>query len=183
MTKIIRETHVSIPEGVEVQIQDTKVTIKGKRGAIEKIFYHPRLTINYQDKKLNVTCKEKTPYMLDKMMIHTFRAHLHNMIKGVQDGYTAKLKVCSGHFPITVTAEGNTLTIKNFLGEKNPRKAKLYPGVKAKVEGEVITLEGTDKEAVGQSAARIENATRITNRDRRIFQDGCYILLKPGEEQ
>ena len=182
MTKIIRETEVPIPEGVEVQIQDSMITIKGKKGAIAKKFYHPRLVLCFEDKKLRVTCQEKKPNITDKMMINTFRAHIHNMIHGVQDGYSAKLKVCSGHFPITVNLEGDTIVVKNFLGEKNPRKAKLYPGVKAKVEGDIISLEGSDKEAVGQSAARIENATRITNRDRRIFQDGCYIIAKPGEE-
>ncbi len=181
MTKLIRETTMDIPPDVDIHITGTQVRFKAKKGESSRTFYHPRIHMVLEGKTLTIKCPEKRISTNDKMMINTFRAHIRNMIKGVQEGYTARLKVCSGHFPITVTVDGSTILIKNFLGEKNPRKAHLYTNVKAKIEGDTILLEGADKEAVSQSAARIENATRITNRDRRIFQDGCYIIKKPGD--
>lgn len=110
-------------------------------------------------------------------------AHIVNMFNGVTDGYFAKLKVCSGHFPMQVKVEGTKLQIKNFLGEKIPRAASILNGVKVEVKGDMIEVNGIDKEKVAQTAANIEQATRITNRDRRIFQDGCYLVVKAGEEQ
>ena len=48
------------------------------------------------------------------------------------------------------------------------------------IKGDIIIVEGIDKELAGQTAARIEQSTRITNKDRRVFQDGCYITDKAG---
>ena len=86
------------------------------------------------------------------------------------------------HFPITTKIEGNEFIIKNFLGERKDRKAKILPGVEVKVDGEMITLEGSDKEKTGQTAANIEQATKVRNKDRRIFQDGIFMLEKAGRK-
>lgn len=83
---------------------------------------------------------------------------------------------------MTVTLDGSTVSIKNFLGEKVPRKARLSKDIKVQIQGDIIVVTGLDKEKVGQGAATIEQTTRITNKDRRIFQDGCFIILKPGVE-
>jgi len=47
------------------------------------------------------------------------------------------------------------------------------------VDGEEVTLSGSDKEAVGQTAADIEQLTRVSGKDNRVFQDGVYITQKP----
>ena len=83
---------------------------------------------------------------------------------------------------MNVTVDSSNVMIKNFLGEKVPRKARILDGVKVQVQGDIILVNGLDKEKVGQTAATIEQTTRITNKDRRIFQDGCYIISKPGDE-
>jgi large subunit ribosomal protein L6 len=117
------------------------------------------------------------------MMIGTFTSHIKNMIKGVTELYVYKLKVCSGHFPITVQATKDDFIVKNFLGETIPRKMKLVKGVSVKVEGEIVTVESTDKEIAGRTASDIEQLVRITNRDRRIFQDGIWMTEKAGKVQ
>mgnify|MGYP001231582226 FL=1 len=70
------------------------------------------------------------------------------------------------------------LTVKNFLGEKNARVADVPVGVSAKVQDKDIILESVDRELAGIAASRIEQLTRVTNKDRRIFQDGIYITGK-----
>lgn len=82
---------------------------------------------------------------------------------------------------MNVALKGDELSIKNFLGEKVPRVMKIQPDVKVKIDGEKIVVEGIDIEKCGQCAANIEKTTRITNRDRRIFQDGIWITSKPGK--
>jgi large subunit ribosomal protein L6 len=69
------------------------------------------------------------------------------------------------------------------LGEKIPRYANIISGVEINVKGQEITITSHDIEAAGQTAANIEKATKVRNRDRRIFQDGIYIVEKPGREK
>jgi large subunit ribosomal protein L6 len=52
------------------------------------------------------------------------------------------------------------------------------PGVKVTVKDRDIIVEGADLEAVAQTAANIEKATKIKDKDRRIFVDGIYIYKK-----
>ncbi|MBI2078742.1 MAG: 50S ribosomal protein L6, partial [Euryarchaeota archaeon] len=58
------------------------------------------------------------------------------------------------------------------------RKATILPGVKVDVKGDQVTVTGIDLEKVSQTAANIETATHIRNRDIRVFQDGIYIVQK-----
>lgn len=81
---------------------------------------------------------------------------------------------------MNVAVSGNELVIKNFLGEAVPRRVEIMQGAEVKVNGEEITVKSCNVEIAGQTAAKIETACRITNRDRRIFQDGCYIFDKAG---
>jgi large subunit ribosomal protein L6 len=74
----------------------------------------------------------------------------------------------------------NVLVVKNFLGEKVDRRIKLVEGVDVKVDKEIIELESHDREKAGQCAANIEKGTRVRNKDRRVFQDGIFIIEKPG---
>ncbi|WP_297477442.1 50S ribosomal protein L6 [Thermococcus sp.] len=174
----VRE-EVEIPEGVEVTVENNVVKVKGPKGELEREFSYPGVKIFTEDGKV-VVFKE-FPRKRDIAIARTFKAHIANMIKGVTEGFTYKLKAVYSHFPMTVKVQGDEVLIENFLGEKNPRRAKILPGVTVKVRGQEVIVEGIDKEAVGQTAANIEQATRITKWDRRVFQDGVYIVEKAGK--
>ena len=174
----VRE-EVEIPEGVEVTVEGNVVKVKGPKGELERELKYPGVKIFTEDGK--VVIYKEFPRKKDIAIARTFKAHIANMIKGVTEGFTYKLKVVYSHFPVTVKVQGDEVVIENFLGEKNPRRAKILPGVTVKVRGQEITVEGIDKEAVGQTAANIEQATRITKWDRRVFQDGIYIVEKAGK--
>ncbi|WP_297549309.1 50S ribosomal protein L6 [Thermococcus sp.] len=174
----IRE-EVEIPEGVEVTVEGNTVKVKGPKGELQRELKYPGVKIFTEDGK--VVIYKEFPRKKDIAIARTFKAHIANMIKGVTEGFTYRLKVVYSHFPISVKVQGDEVIIENFLGEKAPRRAKILPGVTVKVRGQEIVVEGIDKEAVGQTAANIEQATRITKWDRRVFQDGIYIVEKAGK--
>ena len=103
------------------------------------------------------------------------------MFKGANEGFEYKLKILYSHFPMKVDVKEDNLVVDNFLGEKHSRKAKLIQGVEVKINGQDVNVTGIDKEKVSQTAANIEQATRIKNLDPRVFQDGIYITEKDGK--
>jgi len=171
---------IEIPEGVEVELAGSKVTINGKEGKNEREFDMANLSIEKKDNKIIIWHKKASKK--EKRRMNTIAAHIRNMIKGVQEKFEYKLKVCFSHFPITVEIKNNEAIIKNFLGEKVPRKIKLPEGIEAKVDKEIIIIKSVNKELAGMAAADLESVTRISSRDRRIFQDGIFITNKCGEE-
>ena len=94
------------------------------------------------------------------------------------EGFEYRMKMVYSHFPIQLKLQGNRLEIANFLGEKKARYARIEPGVTAKIANDEVVLTGIDRELVGTSAANIEHATHIRNRDPRVFQDGIYIVQR-----
>ncbi|NMJ76869.1 50S ribosomal protein L6 [Nanohaloarchaea archaeon] len=97
------------------------------------------------------------------------------MVEGLQNDHVYHLKGVYAHFPMTIKTQNNQLVVENFMGERNPRKADIMEGVDVSVDGEEITVSGSDKENVAQTAARIEQLSEKGNRDPRTFQDGIYI--------
>lgn len=178
MKEEITET-VEIPEGVQASVEGRTVTVQGEKGSISREFPHPQVDIT-TDGEITLHCKKGSNR--ERTIIKSYTSHLRNMVEGVVEGHHYELKVCSGHFPMNVSLQGDTLEVKNFLGEKQPRTLPVLEGVDVKVEDDTITVDAVDKELAGQMAANIERLTRITNKDRRIFQDGIYMTIKDGKE-
>ncbi len=171
---------IEIPEGVEANIEGNSIVVKGNKGENKRTFNITNLVFEKKGNKIVVGNKKATKK--DKRMMNTIEAHVKNMIRGVQEKFEYKLKVCFSHFPITVEIKGNEGIIKNFLGEKTPRKFKIINGAEVKIDKDIITVTSTDKEIAGKISADFERATWIRMRDRRIFQDGIFITSKAGEE-
>ncbi|ADL19625.1 50S ribosomal protein L6P [Acidilobus saccharovorans 345-15] len=168
---------VEVPQGVTVRIEGLKVTVKGPKGEVQKDFSHARgVELRLENNKVIV--EARLADTRTKALVGTVAAHIKNMITGVSKGFRYKLKIISTHFPITVKVEKSRVVISNFLGEKAPRYATIMPGVTVKVQGQDIIVEGSDVEAVGQTAANIERATHITDFDRRKFMDGIFIYSR-----
>ena len=175
----IREI-LDIPTEVEVSLNSSLV-IKGPKGELKRKFITPNVKLSIEDKKIIISSLNDKK--AEKKLLYTVKSHIKNMIKGVIEGYVYKLQVCSLHFPMTVTIdkEKGFVIIKNFIGESKERKSKILPGVNVSLKGDIITVEGYDKESTGQTAANIETATKIRAKDRRIFQDGIYLTEKAGD--
>ena len=177
--KTLSET-AKIPEGVTVEIKGGLVSVKGPKGENKRNLANPKIKIEKKDNSIIVSAAKATKR--EKRDIGTFMSHIKNLMNGVKEPFVYKLKICSGHFPMSASSTKEDFTVKNYLGETVPRKIKLKKGVDVKVEGDIVTVESVDKETAGQTAADIEQLTRITNRDKRIFQDGIWMIEKPGKE-
>jgi large subunit ribosomal protein L6 len=169
---------IELPENVSAKLEGTVLTLSGPKGEVSRGFAHPKVTVEATGNTISLSVTKST--RREKKIFGAFIAHIKNSVTGVQEPHVYKLKICSGHFPMNVTVTGEEVQIKNFLGESVPRRAAIIPGAEIKINGTEIVVTSPDREAAGQMAARIESLCRITNRDRRIFQDGCYIVSKAG---
>jgi len=171
---------VEIPEGVSATVEGKELTIKGPKGEVKKTFIQPTIVFKVENNEIVFNIKKFTK--VEKSLLGTYKAHIKNLAKGVTEGHEYVLKICSGHFPMNVSIKNNKFQVKNYLGEKIPRILQVNPDVEVKVDGDKVTITGINKETVSQTAASIEQLTRRSNFDRRVFQDGIYIVNKDGKE-
>jgi len=171
---------IEIPGNVEVAVKGNQVIVKGNGNELIKIFDKGKVSIVFADNKITISAKGAT--RRESKMIGTIWACINNMIKGVGENFVYTLEICNVHFPMNVKVEGNEVIIKSFIGETVKRTAKILPAVKVDVKGSQIIVSSCDIEAAGQTAANLEKATRLTGRDRRIFQDGIFMTEKPGRK-
>jgi len=169
---------VPIPEQVSVQVEGRTVRVKGPLGSLQEDLSHLPVSINVNDNKVRL--ETTWPRKREIGMLGTAAAHVRNMLKGVTQGYRYELRTVYAHFPVTVKVDekAKVLKIENFTGEKTPRYAKIVEGVKVYVKGEDISVEGIDLKSVSQTAANIQDSTKIKKKDLRVFLDGIYVSGK-----
>jgi large subunit ribosomal protein L6 len=176
--KSINETLI-IPDKVEVSIQPGLFVVKGPKGSVTKRILIPGCTAKVENKTVVLSSAKAT--RREQKILFTARAHLRNLFRGVTEGHVYKLKICSGHFPMTVSVKNNVFEIKNFYGEVVSRRIPLIEGVTVKIAAPEIVVEGIDLDKTSQTAANIEQITRRPGFDFNRFQDGIYIVEKDGK--
>lgn len=171
---------IEVPDKVTASVEGQILTLKGPKGETSIEIKSRLLSLRLEEGK--IALESGKPTKENRKILGSFEAHIKNMIHGVLEPHNYTLKICSGHFPMTVSVTDNTLTIKNFLGEKVPRVLHLKKGAIVKVEAQLIHVTSANKEIAGQVAADIEQLTRRPGFDSRVFQDGCYLINKGGKE-
>jgi len=166
------EIEVELPEGFEAYYDGEVLEVSDGDETVEKKMKHALIEVETNG---SVTFSTESTKKNIKSIVKTFKSHTENMIEGLQDEHVYHLKGVYAHFPMTIKTQGGQLVVENFMGERNPRKADIMNGVDVSVDGEEIEVRGSDKEAVAQTAARIEQLSNKGNRDPRTFQDGIYI--------
>ena len=173
------EERIEAPSGVTLRITGDEVSVSGKLGALRRRLTHPAVSLTMDGGELRI--RSEMPTRREKAVVGTFAAHVRNMIVGVTAGFTYKMKIVYAHFPMKASVKGTEFVIENFLGEKAPRRTRIVGETKVTVQGDQVVLTGPNVEDVGQTAANIEQATRIRGFDPRVFQDGIYITNKAEE--
>lgn len=172
---------IPISEGVNCKFSGNLLECSKGGTNLSRNFNIPNLTLSVENK--DIIIKSRTSNRKNIANAHAYVSHIKNMMHGLKERFVYEMEICNVHFPMTVKAEKDKLNISNFLGEKVPRSADILPGVEVKVEGTKIKITSADVEKAGQTAANIEKASKVTNKDRRIFQDGIFITKKPGVNQ
>jgi large subunit ribosomal protein L6 len=172
----IYNQRIEIPSECQVSLEDKTVTVNGPKGSLERSFPEPQTNIKIEGNDLVVTTHVNRK--MSKALVGTVIAHVRNMLLGVQHGYEYEMKIVFSHFPITVEIQDKIVIIKNFIGERGVRKARLIGDVQVRTTEDEVFISGIDIEHVSQSAANIQQACKIRDKDRRVFLDGIYVIRK-----
>jgi large subunit ribosomal protein L6 len=166
---------IQVPDGVKVNVERRKVMVIGSKGTLTRDFSYVPISIESEDDK-TVRVWAEWPRKKEASLVGTIHSHIQNMITGVEKGFSYKLKIVFSHFPISVKVQGKSVLIENFTGERRARKVKVIGDVQVKVQGDDVIVEGISLEDVSQTAANIEQATKVKKKDPRVFLDGIYVF-------
>lgn len=140
---------ISIPKGVEVKIDKSLIAIKGPKGELGfKI--HPHITLALADNQVTVTVLDPE-VKEDRALWGLYGSWIKNMILGVTAGFEKKLEINGIGFRAQVS--GDKLVLN--LGFSHPVEFVLPKGIAAKVEKNIVSVSGIDKQLVGETAARL----------------------------
>ena len=184
MKTIVSNQTVDIPDNVEIKLKGRTVIVKGPRGTLRRDFNHINLELSLLGKKNKKLRVDKWwGNRKELATVRTSCSHVQNMVKGVTMGFRYKMRSVYAHFPINVVIQegGALVEIRNFLGEKYIRRVRMRAGVGCALstaQKDELVLEGNDVELVSNSAALIQQATTVKNKDIRKFLDGIYVSEK-----
>lgn len=139
---------IPVPAGVEVKIGPETIEVKGPKGVLSTPV-SPLLA--YEQKDGHITLTRDNDSRESRSQHGLRRTLLANCIEGVTKGYSKALEVVGIGYRVAV--KGNLVELQ--VGFSHPVLVDLPEGIKAAVEGQVLTLTGIDKELVGETAARI----------------------------
>lgn len=174
-------TTIKVPNGIETMVDAHHITIKTDKGEQKREFKSHRIV--FEKKGNDIVIIGSPVNKQTRALMNTFIAHIQNMVIGMTFGYKYDLKITYSHFPMTAEIKNDVVYIKNFLGEKFPREARIVGATKVEIKGQDITVTGFNKEEVGQTATNIEQAAKVRGRDIRRFTDGVYLEKKGNIEE
>lgn len=139
---------IAVPQKVEVTSAGATLTVKGGKATLSRPI-HPAVGIEVTAEGIVITAKNNSK--LAKALTGTFAAHTRSMIHGVETPWKRVLVLEGVGYKVEL--KGKEL---NFIvGFSHPVKLTIPDGITATVEKNVITIEGADKDALGQFAAHI----------------------------
>lgn len=138
---------VIIPSGVTTEIAELILKVKGPKGELS-LAVHPKVKLTKTDSELLVEINDKDSKQ-EKALWGLFRSLVNNMVIGVTTGFVKNLEINGVGYKGAVS--GKKLVLN--LGYSHPIELMIPEGLEAKIEKNVITISGSDKQAVGQFAA------------------------------
>jgi large subunit ribosomal protein L6 len=145
---------IHLPPGVTVDHRDGRITVRGPKGTMERVI-HPKVQVTINSDAITVAPRDLSREA--RALWGLTRALLNNMVVGVTQGFQKELEIVGIGY--RVEQKGNTLLFS--LGYSHPIEFELPKGIEAKVDKQTrITLQGIDKELVGQTAAKVREFRR-----------------------
>ncbi len=150
---------VALPQGVEVTINGTTVSVKGPKGNLTQEV-DPDIQVSVEDGTLSV--KRPTEQKRHKALHGLYRSLINNMVVGVSEGYKKELELVGVGYK--ASTQGQILEMN--LGYSHNIFMEIPAEVKISAETQkgknpIVTLESTDKELIGEVAAKIRTLRKI----------------------
>lgn len=167
---------ITIPEGVTVVVSKTEVKVTGPKGELTTPIANPNVSVSEKDGIISVarSNEEKST----KAYHGLIRSLINNTIVGVTEGYKKELKVEGVGFKVNL----NGSTLKMSLGFSHEVTFVAPEGVQLSVEDLNITVEGIDKQLVGQCAAQIRELKKPEPyKGKGIMYVDEYVIRKAGK--
>jgi ribosomal protein L6 len=167
---------ITIPAGVEVNINDNFATVKGPKGELKQQF-DKDMTFNIEGNEITVV--RPSDSKRHRTVHGTTRAILANMIEGVSAGFKKELELIGVGYRAQM--QGRKLVLS--VGYSHPVEFEEIEGIKLGVEGNTkVSIEGINKEVVGQYAAKVR-AVRPPEpyKGKGIRYVGEYVRRKEGK--
>ncbi len=140
---------IALPQNTQAKIEGGFVMIKGPKGELKEKL-HPGVKVEITDADVKVSVADPT-VKKNKALWGLYASLIKNMIAGVNQGFEKKLEVIGVGYRAAVS--GNKIVLN--VGYSHPVEYALLAGISGKVEGNVITLSGIDKQLIGETAAQI----------------------------
>lgn len=169
-------TKVEVPEGVSVGLQRGVLKVEGPLGYTFKSFRKIPVNLKLEDGAVLLSAQDNRKE--DYAILNTSRSLVRNLIEGIIEGYTIKMKIVFAHFPVSVKVDSGYILVENFQGEHAPRRAKIVGSTKVIPKEDDVIITGAVLTEVTQTAANVHQATRIKRKDHRVFLDGIYVYDK-----
>jgi len=178
MSKIGKKA-ILIPANVEIKIEGNEALVKGPKGELKRNFPFNLLKIEIKENKIFISPREGKEEKPFKAIWGTTRSHLNNMIHGVSEGFEKKLEIQGVGYGGQL--EGKDLILK--VGFIKPVRLTIPEGLALKIEKNIITVAGIDKEKVTQFACKIRKVKKPDSyKGKGIRYLGEYIRLKLGKK-
>ena len=171
---------ITLAQGVSATLSAGKVIIKGPLGSNERQFNDALLKVEINGSKVKVEPSPANKKLAKKAMVaeQSLAKELSNDSEGVVKYFEVNMEAVYAHFPLTIEVKPKEIIIKNMLGERYPRYSGIVGKTKVEIKGNDITISGTSKDDVSQTAANLRKASKIRKKDERIFQDGVYYAVE-----
>ncbi|OIQ51242.1 50S ribosomal protein L6 [Pseudodesulfovibrio hydrargyri] len=144
----IGKNPIDIPAGVEVSVGASEIQVKGPKGTLSTPV-DPAVAYKIEDGKVYVSRVDDSRQARGQHGLR--RTLLANCVDGVTKGFAKTLEVIGVGYKVSVQGKKVVLAV----GYSHPVEFDLPAGLEAKVEGAKLTIEGTDKQLVGEIAAQI----------------------------
>ena len=178
----IGKAPITIPQGVEVNLQGRDLTVKGAKGTLNYVLPTNILAqMAEEDGQQVMTFKPETESRRHAAMWGTTRATVANMVTGVKDGYSIPLKLVGVGYRANM--QGNTLVLN--VGYSHPVNMPCPEGVTAEVTDNVnVTISGIDKQKVGEFAANVRKKRKPEPfKGKGIRYADEHIVMKEGKKK
>ncbi len=172
----LHQVTIPIPDSVKASVNHKILHVQGPLGKTRKAF--KKIPVDLQIEGKNVVLKSVGVRKRDYAIFKTAESIINTLFKGVQTGYTFKMKVVYAHFPITVKIKDGYIHVENFQGERAARTSKIFGETKVVSKGDDIIITGPVLTDVSQTAGSLQQNTKVKNKDHRVFLDGVYLFEK-----